>query len=92
MKASYFDNPKELIRYSDHFDYKGETLIKGTVLSKHQNSVRVQLEIDDTIATVKFKDIVNATEGNDYLVHRVGKKTFFVFLSTCVRNLLYNNV
>ena len=84
VKASYFDNPKELIRYSDHFEHKGETLLKGIVLSKHQKSVRVQFEIDDTIATVKFKDVVKVTEENDYLVHQIGKKKIFMFLSTCL--------
>jgi len=74
VEAAYFDNDKEEVKYSDHFQYKEKTLLEGVILSAHQKSVQVKFDIDNTTASVPFAFIKKITEENIHLVFKTGNK------------------
>ena len=58
-----------------------ETILEGTILSIHKNSLRVKFKIDNPISSVKFGEIIDISDDNRHLVY-VGKLLMTTFIHT----------
>jgi len=70
VKAGHFDSDRD--KYSDFFAHKAETLLEGVVLSVHSTSIRAKFVIDNSVSSIKLKDIQRVTDANKHLIY-VGK-------------------
>ena len=69
------------MKYHDYFKFKGEPLLKGTILSIHKNSLRKKFKIDNTISSIKYGEIIDISDDNRHLVC-VGKLLMTTFIQT----------
>ena len=65
----------------DYFRFKGVTLLEGTILSIHKNSLRVKFKIDNIISPIKYGEIIDMVDDNRHLVY-VGKLLLTNFIQT----------
>ena len=61
VHATQFDQPNASEKYSDFFEHKQQTLLQAKILSifKSTETVRLKFDLDNTISTVRYKDLIS---------------------------------